>query len=272
MHQTLKYRLLRAFTLIELLVVIAIIALLLAVVIPALKKAKEQAKYVICKNSLHQYGLAGDLYLNDFDERFPDPYNWLHNPLYLSSSACAWHDERNNYEVNPDNAGWLWPYFDAKNMHVCPRFRDIAKRYGHLHNAHSSSIEIKPQYSFCMNGYLGLKDPILGLGPYSVQPKRNQVKGPANVFFFCEENTWPINGVSIYSLNNNHLIGRREPYEEANYDACFATLHRADWAELDLQSSGAANAPITGISNASFLDGHVDKVRARETFRLGWPN
>ena len=255
----------KGFTLIELLVVIAIIALLLAVVIPALNKAKEQAKYVICKNSLHQYGLAGDLYLNDFDESFPDPYHWLHNPLYLSSSACAWHDERNNYEVNPDNAGLLWPYFDAKNMHVCPRFRDIAKRYGHLHNAHNSSIVILPQYSFCMNGYLGD-------GWYSVQPKRNAVKGPANVFFFCEENTFPINGVSRMSLNNNHLIGRLDPYEEANYDACFATFHKASYAELDIQSSGGTNAPITGISNASFLDGHVDKVHARETFRLGWPN
>jgi prepilin-type N-terminal cleavage/methylation domain-containing protein/prepilin-type processing-associated H-X9-DG protein len=260
-----------AFTLLELLVVIAIIALLLSVVMPALNKAKEQAKYLICKNSLHQYGLAGELYLNDFDETFPDPYHWLHNPDYLPSLACAWHDERNNYETHPDNAGWLWPYFSSKDLHVCPRFRDVAKRYGHLHNAHNSSIEIKPQYSYCMNGYLGTKDLSLGLGWYSVQPKRKGIRSPANIFFFCEENTFPINGVSIMSLNNNHLIGRLEPYEEANYDACFATFHKANWAELDFQSSGAANAPITGISNASFLDGHVDKVHALETFRFGWP-
>jgi prepilin-type N-terminal cleavage/methylation domain-containing protein/prepilin-type processing-associated H-X9-DG protein len=264
-------RLRRGFTLIELLVVIAVIALLLATIIPALLKAKEQARFVICKNGLHQYGLAGDLYLNDYNETFPDPYNWLHNPIYLSSSACAWHDERNNYEVNPDNAGWLWPYFNSKDLHVCPQFRPIAKRYGHLHNGHNSSIDIKPQYSYCVNGYLGTKDDVLGLGYFSVMPKRNQVKGPANVFFFCEENTWPIDGVSIYSLNNNHLIGRREPYEESNYDACFATFHKASYAELDYQASHQPNPTISGLSNAVFLDGHVDNVHASQTFKLGWP-
>ena len=190
-----------AFTLLELLVVIAIIALLLSVVIGSLQKAKEQAKYIICKNSLHQYGLAGELYLNDFDETFPHPYRWLHNPDYLPTAACAWHDARNNYEVNPDNAGVLWPYFSSKDLHVCPRFRDIAKRYGHLHNAHNASIEIKPQYSYCVNGYLGN-------GWYSVEPKRKGVRSPANTFFLCEENTFPIKGVSKMSLNNNHLIGR----------------------------------------------------------------
>ena len=58
------------FTLIELLVVIAIIALLLAILIPSLKKVKEQAKMVICKTNLHQWSLTFEMYANDNEGKF----------------------------------------------------------------------------------------------------------------------------------------------------------------------------------------------------------
>lgn len=48
----------KGFTLIELLVVVAIIAMLMAIVLPGLRKAKEVAKKASCKSNLHQVGLA----------------------------------------------------------------------------------------------------------------------------------------------------------------------------------------------------------------------
>ena len=60
-----------AFTLIELLVVIAIIALLMAVLLPSLQRAREQAKAAVCLSHLRQWGTAVALFLEDKDGRLP---------------------------------------------------------------------------------------------------------------------------------------------------------------------------------------------------------
>jgi prepilin-type N-terminal cleavage/methylation domain-containing protein/prepilin-type processing-associated H-X9-DG protein len=61
-----------AFTLIELLVVIAIIAILAALLLPALSKAREQARLIACVGSVKQVGLGSQLYQEDFEGYFPD--------------------------------------------------------------------------------------------------------------------------------------------------------------------------------------------------------
>lgn len=86
----------RGFTLIELLVVIGIIAVLAAILFPVLSQAREAGRKTTCLSNLRQIGSAVSLYLQDYDECFPnngDPMLWMGRrwrwPLqpYLAFSA-----------------------------------------------------------------------------------------------------------------------------------------------------------------------------------------
>jgi prepilin-type N-terminal cleavage/methylation domain-containing protein/prepilin-type processing-associated H-X9-DG protein len=82
----------KAFTLIELLVVIAIIALLLSVIMPALRKAKEAAQRTVCASNLKQWNLLVGFFLADNNNIFPD---------------ADWNDDG---RTDPHGQWWIQPF------------------------------------------------------------------------------------------------------------------------------------------------------------------
>lgn len=76
-HPTLRTT--RAFALVELLVVVSIISLLMAILLPALQRAKEAARHVHCMSNIRQVGLITQTYVNDFGGQFP-PFFYSFSP------------------------------------------------------------------------------------------------------------------------------------------------------------------------------------------------
>ena len=115
---------LKGFTLVELLVVIAIIAVLMAILLPALNRAREQGKRAVCLNNVHSLTLGWMLYCDDWDEYLPQAYTRL---------TTGWIREipGPGYRIKPDEAprdlqlkalreGSLFPYLKSIDIYRCP--------------------------------------------------------------------------------------------------------------------------------------------------------
>jgi prepilin-type N-terminal cleavage/methylation domain-containing protein/prepilin-type processing-associated H-X9-DG protein len=112
----------RGFTLIELLVVIAIIAILMAILMPALSRAREQGKRAACMNNTKQMALAWNLYADDFDGKIVNANTAVGT---FNRDGVCWvywpgPDATQEAQIAALRKGRIYPYCPSDKLYKCP--------------------------------------------------------------------------------------------------------------------------------------------------------
>jgi len=137
----------RAFTLIELLVVIAVIALLMAILIPALQRARRQARTVVCQSNLRQWAMTLAAYTQSYEGRLPSAYNYRgRSALWLLRGTFI-----GAMDPNANHAGLHG--FHTRGIALCPMAS--RPRPPDPNRAGFDIMVVSPRVSWRMTGEIG---------------------------------------------------------------------------------------------------------------------
>jgi prepilin-type N-terminal cleavage/methylation domain-containing protein/prepilin-type processing-associated H-X9-DG protein len=266
----------QAFTLIELLVVIAIIAILAAMLLPALASAKARAQRIQCTSQCRQLGFGFNLFLIDHNDSYP--------PAVTTSTSgqCSWDCSINHYIGGSMSAAnlitGLTPWMLVPKILKCP-----ADHVPGINYNTPQSVNDADRRTYAMNGddyvtgtTLPTGGPTHGVGVYmNVTPdpdatgfKSSVVRDVSGTILLTEVpnagnmagNEWPCMAIGP-AFGSGSVPG--------SFNSDFYQISSGDVTSGKVGDNGAAYTLHGGRFNYLFHDNHVEALRIEQTIGTG---
>ena len=223
-----------AFTLIELLVVIAIIAILAAMLLPSLARAKESGKRISCLNSLRQLGIASQLYVGDNQGYYPP-----------RSPATRWPNAF--YDDYGKNVSMLLCPDDVFDPNHTPSPYPMSTGFSLSNNVADAACR-----SYFINGW----------NDYFAEKYEISLGDPTSLRAVMTTNNIGMRESDIIHQSETALLGEKI-YNQGDFYMDIAANGGDDWSGILEQSRHDSRGPgtATGGSNFTFTDGSARFIK-----------